>query len=86
MKYLLLIYGDEQQWANMAPEAQGSEYQAYEDFGKWLTETRNVLDDFKRIYGEDPSESVGAVAISINSQNTNARAESYFGEILFRKP
>jgi len=56
------------------------------DLGKWLTETRNVLDDFKRIYSEDPSESVGAVAISINSQNTNARAESYFGEILFRKP
>ena len=56
------------------------------DLGKWLTETRNVLNDFKRIYGEDPGESVGAVAISINSQNTNARAESYFGEILFRKP
>jgi len=56
------------------------------DLGKWLTETRNVLNDFKRIYGEDPGESVGAVAISINSQNTNARAESFFGEILFRKP
>jgi len=56
------------------------------DLGKWLTETRNVLNDFKRIYGEDPGESVGAVAISINSQNTNARSESYFGEILFRKP
>jgi Protein of unknown function (DUF3047) len=56
------------------------------DLGKWLTETRNVLNDFKRIYGEDPGESVGAVTISINSQNTNARAESYFGEILFRKP
>ena len=56
------------------------------DLGKWLTETRNVLNDFKRIYGEDPGESVGAVAISINSQNTNARSESFFGEILFRKP
>jgi len=56
------------------------------DLGKWLTETRNVLNDFKRIYGEEPGESVGAVAISINSQNTSARAESYFGEILFRRP
>jgi hypothetical protein len=56
------------------------------DLGKWLTETRNVLNDFKQIYGENPGESVGAVAISINSQNTNARAESYVGEILFRKP
>ena len=56
------------------------------DTGKWLTESRNVLEDYKRIYGEDPGESVGAVSISINSQNTKSRAESYFGEILFRKP
>ena len=57
------------------------------ELGKWLTETRNVLEDYKRIYGEEPAESVGAVSISINSQNTHSRAESYFGEILLlRKP
>jgi hypothetical protein len=56
------------------------------DLGEWHVETRNVLEDYRRIYGEGPRESVGAVAISINSQNTNSRAESYFGEILFRKP
>ncbi len=56
------------------------------DLGKWITETRNIAEDYKRIYGEEPGEAVGAVSISINSQNTNSRAESYFGEILFRKP
>ena len=56
------------------------------DRGRWVTETRNVLEDYKRIYGEAPGEEVGGISISINSQNTNARAESYFGEILFRKP
>lgn len=55
------------------------------DRGQWVTETRNVLADYKRIYGEEPGEAVGAVSISINSQNTDSRAESYFGEILFRK-
>lgn len=55
------------------------------DLGKWLTETRNVLDDYKRIYGEAPSEDVGGISISINSQNTKSRSESYVGEILFRK-
>jgi hypothetical protein len=55
------------------------------DLGKWLTETRNVLDDFKMLYGEAPDEPVGAVTLSINSQNTRARAESAFGEILFKK-
>jgi hypothetical protein len=55
------------------------------DLGKWHTETRNVLEDYKRIYGEEPGESVGAVSISINSQNTHSRAESYFGGIYFQK-
>ncbi len=55
------------------------------DLGKWVTERRNVYEDYKRIYGEEPSEHVGGVSISINSQNTNSRADSYVGEILFRR-
>jgi hypothetical protein len=38
MKYILLIYGDEQAWGSMSPGDQASEYQAYDDFGKWLSE------------------------------------------------
>ena len=38
MRYLLLIYGDEEAWKNMAPGDQASEFQAYEDYGKWLQE------------------------------------------------
>ena len=56
------------------------------DLGKWVTEVRNVRDDYRRIYGEEPKESVGAVSLSINSQNTGSRAEALFGEILFRAP
>ena len=55
------------------------------DLGKWITESRNVIEDFKKLYGEEPDEMVGAITISINSQNTRARAESAFGEILFKK-
>jgi hypothetical protein len=54
--------------------------------GKWVTESRNVLEDYKKIYGEAPGEDVGAVSISIDSNDTRSSAESYFGEILFRKP
>jgi len=54
--------------------------------GKWVTESRNVLEDYKKIYGEAPGEEVGAVSISIDSNDTHSSAESYFGEILFRKP
>jgi hypothetical protein len=56
------------------------------DLGKWVTESRNVLEDYKKIYGEAPAEDVGAVSISIDSNDTHSSAESYFGEILFRKP
>jgi hypothetical protein len=56
------------------------------DLGRWISETRNVHEDYKRIYHEDPGEMVGAVSISCNSQNTGSRAAAVFGEILFRKP
>jgi Protein of unknown function (DUF3047) len=56
------------------------------DLGKWVTESRNVLEDYQKIYGEAPAEEVGAISISIDSNDTRSSAESYFGEILFRKP
>ena len=56
------------------------------ELGHWLTETRNVYDDFKRIYGEAPTEPVGVVSVAIDSNDTRSSAESYIGTILFRKP
>jgi DUF3047 family protein len=56
------------------------------DLDKWQTESRNVLEDYRKIYGEAPGEEVGAVSISIDSNDTRSAAESYVGEILFRKP
>ena len=42
-----------------------------------------VLEDVKRNYGEEPTE---VVTIGIDSNDTKARAESYMGAIVFRKP
>jgi Protein of unknown function (DUF3047) len=55
------------------------------DLGKWLTERRNVADDFRKIYGEQP-DGPGAISIAIDSDDTSSSAESYFGRILFKKP
>ena len=55
------------------------------DLNRWLTESRNVYEDYKRIYKEEPGE-LGAVSISIDSNDTKSSAESYVGAILFRKP
>ena len=56
------------------------------DLGKWLTERRNVLEDYKKIYGENPSEEVGVISVLIDSNDTRSSAEAFVGEILFRKP
>jgi len=55
------------------------------DLGQWLSETRNVYEDFKRIYGEAPVE-LGAVSVAIDSDDTRSSAEAYIGPIRFRKP
>jgi DUF3047 family protein len=55
------------------------------ELGQWLTERRNVRDDFRRIHGEEP-ENPDAISVSIDSNDTHSAAESYIGPILFRKP
>jgi hypothetical protein len=54
------------------------------DMGKWLTETRNVYDDYKKLFGEEP-EAIEGVRIQINSQHTGTSAESYFADVVFEK-
>ncbi|MGH7380776.1 MAG: DUF3047 domain-containing protein [Candidatus Methylomirabilales bacterium] len=51
--------------------------------GKWVTETRNVAEDYKRLFGEDPDKAVG-VCIQINSQHTKSNAEVYWKRIRFK--
>ena len=54
------------------------------DCGRWLTETRNVYDDYKQIYGEEPPEEIRLISLAIDSNDTRSTAESYAGEIFFR--
>jgi hypothetical protein len=52
--------------------------------GKWVTERRNVAQDYKKVFGEDP-ENPGAVSVSIDSNDTSTVAESFMGAIAFRR-
>jgi hypothetical protein len=54
------------------------------DIGTWLTETRNVYDDYKKLFGEEPAE-VAGVRLQINSQHTGTSAESFFADVAFKK-
>jgi DUF3047 family protein len=55
------------------------------ELGKWLTERRNVREDFKKIYNDDPDDP-SVVSIAIDSNDTHSNSESFVGSVLFKKP
>jgi hypothetical protein len=55
------------------------------ELGRWVTERRNVREDFKQVYGEEP-EGPGVLAISIDTNDTRSTAESFVGPIVFKRP
>jgi hypothetical protein len=56
-----------------------------DELGRWLTERRNVVEDYTKIYGEAP-EDPGAISLAIDSNDTRSTAESFIGPIVFRRP
>jgi DUF3047 family protein len=54
------------------------------DLGTWLTERRNVAEDYRDIFGEFPEDPT-AISISIDSNDTHSTAESFMGPIFFRQ-
>jgi hypothetical protein len=54
--------------------------------GQWMTETRNVYEDYRKFFGDDEkSLKVSGLRIQINSQHTKSSAESYFADVAFQK-
>lgn len=50
----------------------------------WITEERNVYEDYKRTFGEDPPM-ISGVAIMTDTDNTGESAEAYYGDIVLKK-
>lgn len=46
----------------------------------WVNETRNVLEDYRTLFGEEPPE-IGAVAVMTDTDNTGGEAVAYYGDI-----
>jgi hypothetical protein len=53
--------------------------------GQWIPEKRNIVEDYKRAFGEEPPEIIG-VGIMTDTDNTGEETKGYYGDIvLFRE-
>lgn len=52
--------------------------------GRWRNMRRNVLEDYRRAFGEEPWDIV-AVGVMTDSDNTGTHTRAYYGDIRFRR-
>ena len=51
------------------------------EIGKWVSEERNILNDYRRAFGRYPPLRVGAIALMSDADTINDVAEAYFDDI-----
>ncbi|KAF0221577.1 MAG: hypothetical protein FD174_346 [Geobacteraceae bacterium] len=51
-----------------------------EKAGRWVTEERNVYEDYRKHFGEEPSR-IGAVAVMTDTDDTRDEVTAYYGDI-----
>lgn len=54
-----------------------------EKTGSWQQVARNVVEDFRRAFGEEPG-SISSIAIMTDTDNTGENVHAYYGDIVFR--
>jgi len=54
-----------------------------ENLGKWLEESRDVAEDYRRLFGEEPGKVV-SVGIMTETDASDRALEAYYGDIVFR--
>jgi hypothetical protein len=52
--------------------------------GDWQDVTRNVYEDYKRAFGEEPG-TITSIGIMTDTDNTGANVHAYYGDIVFRR-
>ena len=55
-----------------------------QNVGMWIDEERNIYEDYKKAFGEEPPM-INGVAIMSDTDNTKERATAYYGDIVFLK-
>lgn len=52
--------------------------------GTWVDEERNIYEDYKKAFGEEPPM-INGVAIMSDTDNTKERVTAYYGDIVFER-
>jgi len=52
--------------------------------GTWQEVTRNVYEDYRRVFGEEPGP-ITAIGIMTDTDNTGANVHAYYGDIVFTR-
>lgn len=55
-----------------------------DEAGEWHTEKRNIFEDYRMVYGEDPP-AISGITIMTDSDNTGESTKAYFGPITLSK-
>ena len=55
-----------------------------EKVGTWQDVSRNVYEDYRRAFGEEPGR-ITAVAVMTDTDNTGENVLAYYGDIMFRR-
>jgi len=55
-----------------------------EKLGRWVEEERNVYQDYRQVFGEEPPR-VSGVGVMTDTDNTKETAITYYGDIVFTK-
>ncbi|MCP9439438.1 MAG: DUF3047 domain-containing protein [Nitrospira sp.] len=54
------------------------------NIGRWIEESRNIHEDYKNAFGEEPPM-INGVAIMTDTDNTSEQAIAYYGDIIFTR-
>jgi hypothetical protein len=55
------------------------------ELGQWVTETRDIVEDYRQAFGTSP-DTLYAVAVMVDTDNTNSRATAWFSDIQLKTP
>jgi hypothetical protein len=56
-----------------------------EHVGRWQEVTRNIVDDYRRAFGEEPPL-ISGIAIMTDTDNTGEEATAWYGDIVLSRP